>query len=171
MTVSAQTRSQGCISLCGSFLLPPPLQLLPEYPRFTEFCARPSSAIASQTGTLTHVLQRGWLLADHLLLIEADDRLLENAGLKASVDHRISLSVLVGFALASCHRNSQGPFGVVERILRAIGGVSVRSLEALKVSTVPAERDVHLRVIDGIEIGLHFAPADVRLGQPGGFVT
>ena len=36
-------------------------------------------------------------LAYEVLLIKADDRLLREGGLKASVDHRIGLSVLVCF--------------------------------------------------------------------------
>ena len=110
-------------------------------------------------------------LAYEVLLIKADDRLLREGGLKASVDHRIGLSVLVCFSRASCHRNSQSPFAIVEGILGAVGGVSMRFLKAWKVSTIPCEGDVHLGVINCIEIGLHFAPADVRLGQTGRFVT
>jgi hypothetical protein len=73
------------------------------------------SLTGRRSGTTS--FKAGGLLADHSLLIEADDRLLGKGGLKACVDHRICLRVLVCFARASCHRNSQGPFGIVKRIL------------------------------------------------------
>ena len=89
------------------------------------------------------VFQCAWSLADHFLLIEADDRSLRKGGLEAGIYQRISLRVLAWFARASCYRNSQGPVGIIEGILGAIGDVSIRLLEAWKVSPIPHEGGVH----------------------------
>jgi hypothetical protein len=76
--------------------------------------------------------------------------------LKARVDQRMGVGVLICFARASCHRNSQCPLGVIKRILRAVGAVGMCSLEPWKVSAVPTEHEVDLGVINGYRSRLAF---------------
>ena len=108
-------------------------------------------------------MDRSW--ACDALSIQAHDYFLGQSGLKASIEHRISVRVLSVFARAASDRHKDRPIGFVIGVLRAVGGVGVRLLESGQVSVIPSEGRVQLGVVNRVEIGLHFAFADLRLRQ------
>src|ERR1035438_941093 len=106
--------------------------------------------------------------AGHFLLIQPDDRFLQEGGLKERVNDRISLGIFARSSRASGHRNRYGPFMVVKAILGTIRSEGMRFLEAWKVRAIPRYGSVHFGIVYGIEVGLHFAPTHVRLRQTDG---